>query len=707
MRDRFHGTDSRGGLYEGNDGYEQAPGRQTLTMNLQPPVQRRAAAKGAQGEQDEQESEPTPHPEPGEVHEIAAAGVSGTGGALPHLEAIQSAFGRHDVSGVQAYSDGAATKAAGSIGAMAYASGEKIAFGGAPDLHTAAHEAAHVVQQRAGVSLPGGVGSEGDAHERHADAVADAVVRGESAEALLDELGGGSGEPAVQAKGRAGSALSPGDALAHQFVQKKTQPVQLKTSNGVSVSGMRFSPKEIKADGATTAQATVQYSGRVSGSAKINWSLEGNVYGSTISADGLITPGNNTVPAGKDKVQVAVKAADSKEAAASTEGRITLWDPKYLQAKEDYPKFLAATYKGVPALGKFDLTYSPASRRAVAEMKLEYKWFDDNPLNPKDKWTPARKSAYQKKFAAQARSAWARKFSFDNVREPKSIWGKLGPVALDLKLTPVAAGGHFVVEAHRHTDQPHPSDPDQWSSRAALHGGTTLKVMQGNEKRDPSFRTGEVIAGEQARMDRVNPGSIAFKADDAALAANAKLDAFATYAKRINHPRFIMTVEGTAGPTDTVADKKGLSSRRAKAVQAYLRSQGMPQHPVSARGLGDKGASEAKVTAVVDPKFKSNPFDVLPHEFGHMLGLGDEYPYAVGDKKAPSDHHALVQEHFGKDYADQVAQQADDPSANIMFYGNDVRVQDYVTFWSALGDATSSAAVPAPPFTRTDWKIRG
>ena len=36
--------------------------------------------------------------------------------------------------------------------------------------------------------LKNGLGEVGDAHERHADAVADRVVRGESAEGLLDPL---------------------------------------------------------------------------------------------------------------------------------------------------------------------------------------------------------------------------------------------------------------------------------------------------------------------------------------------------------------------------------------------------------------------------------------------------------------------------------------------------------------------------------------
>lgn len=74
------------------------------------------------------------------------------------------------------------------MGARAYAMGNHVAFGIQPDLHTAAHEAAHVVQQRAGVSLSGGVGQAGDAYERHADAVDDRVVAGESAEALLGAM---------------------------------------------------------------------------------------------------------------------------------------------------------------------------------------------------------------------------------------------------------------------------------------------------------------------------------------------------------------------------------------------------------------------------------------------------------------------------------------------------------------------------------------
>jgi hypothetical protein len=133
--------------------------------------------------------------------EQAQVGVSGAGQPLPFAEQIQASFGPlHDVSSITAHVGGQAADAAGAIGAEAYASGDHVAFGSSPSLHTAAHEAAHVIQQRDGVQLLGGVGREDDTYERHADLVADRVVAGKSAADLLPARGtrAGVGEAAVQ-----------------------------------------------------------------------------------------------------------------------------------------------------------------------------------------------------------------------------------------------------------------------------------------------------------------------------------------------------------------------------------------------------------------------------------------------------------------------------------------------------------------------------
>lgn len=130
---------------------------------------------------------------PGAIHEAARRGVRSAATALPFAAQIQRAFGGHDLGGVRAHEGPTAAGAAADMGASAYTTGEDIVFAGAPDLRTTAHEAAHAVQQRAGIQLPGGVGTEGDAYERHADEVADRVVAGQSAEDLLSGVGGGDG----------------------------------------------------------------------------------------------------------------------------------------------------------------------------------------------------------------------------------------------------------------------------------------------------------------------------------------------------------------------------------------------------------------------------------------------------------------------------------------------------------------------------------
>jgi len=181
------------------------------------------------------------HAEGSDPHAVARAGLGGSGGPLPHLDRIQGAFGRHDVSGVRVHSDAPARAAADQLGAKAYAADGAIASAGSLDLHTAAHEAAHVVQQRGGVSLKGNVSSAGDAYEQHADAVADAVVAGRSAEALLDAApsGGASSGGAVQLKPKSGvtNALALAYAKDIPLGEKEFNYLKVEGAIGVGIKG--------------------------------------------------------------------------------------------------------------------------------------------------------------------------------------------------------------------------------------------------------------------------------------------------------------------------------------------------------------------------------------------------------------------------------------------------------------------------------------
>ncbi len=119
------------------------------------------------------------------IRSVAKSGFKGNPGSYPFRHRIQAAFGSHDISKVKSFGDANAKQANSRLGALAYASREKVAFRGYPDLHTAAHEAAHIIQQRQGVQLEDGTGKKGDPYERHADAVADRVVQGKSVQSLL------------------------------------------------------------------------------------------------------------------------------------------------------------------------------------------------------------------------------------------------------------------------------------------------------------------------------------------------------------------------------------------------------------------------------------------------------------------------------------------------------------------------------------------
>lgn len=171
-----------------------------------------------------------PEEDPARVREAARLGTRGTGGPLPYLSQLQRAFVGHDLRGVVAHTGPDAAAGARAMGARAFATGHHVAFAAPPSLRTTAHELAHVVQQRAGVQLTGGVGRVGDVYERQADAVADAVVAGGTTEGLL---------PAAPV-GPVAAAQTQREAAPGEAVQRETQPISIHpASQGPSAYALR------------------------------------------------------------------------------------------------------------------------------------------------------------------------------------------------------------------------------------------------------------------------------------------------------------------------------------------------------------------------------------------------------------------------------------------------------------------------------------
>lgn len=127
------------------------------------------------------------------LFEIATSGVEGPSEPYPFLDQIQASFGPHDLSGLRAHTDHRAAEASRKLGGVAYTFGERVAFDGPPTLHTAAHEATHFLQQRAGFKAKGGIDVPGDRHESQANDVAAAVVAGRPVGHMLAFVGSGGG----------------------------------------------------------------------------------------------------------------------------------------------------------------------------------------------------------------------------------------------------------------------------------------------------------------------------------------------------------------------------------------------------------------------------------------------------------------------------------------------------------------------------------
>lgn len=120
----------------------------------------------------------------------ARRGFEGAPRPLPHRGALQPLFGRYDLASFEAYVGGPAREAADRLGARAYVAESRAVFAEEPSLATAAHEAAHLVQQRQGYGTAG-LSKASEPLERQAREVAARAARGLSVEGVLDRAPAG------------------------------------------------------------------------------------------------------------------------------------------------------------------------------------------------------------------------------------------------------------------------------------------------------------------------------------------------------------------------------------------------------------------------------------------------------------------------------------------------------------------------------------
>lgn len=468
-----------------------------------------------------------------------------------------------------------------------------------------------------------------------------------------------------------------------------------------------FAKDVLAADGASRVQATVPSATPPKGG--FTWSLIGASGGSTIDvATGEITAGTMALPA--ESLKVAVKAtSNDPDNYLTAVGHVWLVEPtlfadfcpdpeRWLKARTAFDTFIGSSYsqqaitKGLN--GKYDASYDPTAKSLTLTTPMRFLFPDDVELptdTEEDKTKRAsRHQTYIDNFVNRTTSQWSGRYKFKNVRDPKTVWGKLNPITVSILPKIVKTNEYFLISAKTET-----------TGRASVGGGKGT-LFKGSDTPAAAFEAG-TRAGELARIGSAAPPVFLTGAGALEDASKPTVEFLSRYLRVINRPKFKVAITGRDKASADAAKARG------QTVADALTGFGLGTHEVTVDGSVDGGLSDLdvkKVTftpALTDPGF-TNMQDVSSHEFGHMMGLPDEYVQAgkvVGDNLSTHDRMKAA---LGETYANTFGKVTGD-AASIMEGGDDVRMHHYIHFWDTLVLLAGKAAVPDPKMGEADWKF--
>lgn len=407
-------------------------------------------------------------------------------------------------------------------------------------------------------------------------------------------------------------------------------------------------------------------------------------------------------------------------------------DPKV--AQKAFDKFVAGgPYKinnFVPDFtenfGKFDVAYHPAAKRLDIDMRVKFT-FPDLPAPKKGDpleaaftaMNDAIKTLYAANFIGQVTKGWSGKFDFRNAREPQAVWGNLNPISVKLNVTKDDANPHYVMKAHllktaTANVTPNPADNVTPGTISLFKGDLDPSTQPFTGSKNTAT---DEVTRLQRNLPKIHFGNGSSKIDAKYL---GDLHYVADYLARMSRPKFDIVVVGRANKSGPEPDNLKISSVRATNTMDKLKALGVTNHGLKARGDGSAGAtadgSWRKVDFEIstDPAF-SNVQDTTLHEFGHMIGLDDEYQAgrAIQLKHQRQFMRKMLgNEAYGKKqkdkYADEITTVDALQSASVMYSGDEVRAGHYVTMWQSLYNAAQKAPdQPSPKFSFKDWKVIG
>ncbi len=314
-------------------------------------------------------------------------------------------------------------------------------------------------------------------------------------------------------------------------------------------------------------------------------------------------------------------------------------------------------------------------------------------------WKKTQQEAFQKDFQTNVSAGWSGKHMLKTI-EPCFASYQARPM-VHIEFVDDVARAHTAITAYKM-----PSDTTRLRSEVR---GSSSAIL---ESRDPTVETKNwVMPSDWVRQvgpfdfDKADANSDVQKGvDEVAGLLRPHLDA--SQPDDPFGPDSCLALQGRASSEGSVAYNEALARRRVVTVRDKIREKlGLPPPRVwlwVGKEPGERNVTTEAKFRRVDVSFSAKcpvgadvPQNVAAHEFGHMLGFGDEYV----DEKPPKDvlpkfegdkptHYGDVEAALGTDAANDLLVQN---SGSIMSEGNDVHRGHYIYFLQAMNAMTGKS----------------
>jgi hypothetical protein len=364
---------------------------------------------------------------------------------------------------------------------------------------------------------------------------------------------------------------------------------------------------------------------------------------------------------------------------------------------------LSDNYVPPTGFGGFRIEYQPAVPRLAVKVKVFWEWESVGDAA----WTDEAQANYRARFEQEVPRAWNGKWKLACSRE--GFRTEVGPEfqiqtvnherQANFKFKVRNVHGQSFLHATQKYVQLHINDLEAYSDfQPGGAGGASVQGVMLDERR----KVEAILAPVQnIQLARTPTGGW-----EVAPASRIALTTFAQQLQRVHHlaPRFPLTVHTSSGLRE-----KGRAM--ATAVNTFLRANGVTTYPIEtdpvktgrklkAPWTPHKTTASATITLSDDYAEVGRTFDyrykVAQHEFGHCLGLPDEYTTYPNGSPIADSHQKWV----------GVCQRAGVPpnaypvnNLSMMSCGFVTNACHFVTVWDALIRTTFMYVRPR------EWRI--